>query len=377
MTAFRRVLFWWLLAVAAPLAAQTPEMPRTERIEQADRARAEGNFEQARAILSALLADAPDDAGLLRRLAVVQAADNDLDAAQATIDRALRLAPDDLDIQLARGNILSWRGQTHQARAQAAAMVAVAPDYPELDQLQARLMRAEAGDRPRIVALSVVTGFSDISFDNRDGQTWYSQSVAAGARLSDDLSAALAVEREKRASTDTRLSARIDRRIDQGFIYLSGSVVPNADFRESWSMGAGGEYALGGRATALLDLRYADYGTGGVFVAQPGIRLSLARDVALSARAINLFGGGNDYRLGGALQLDYRPEGRMGVFASAASYPDVEADQVRQLRSGALGVVVPLNTGLTLTAIGAYDDRKDSYRRLSANLVLGFRFGDR
>ena len=290
-------------------------------------------------------------------------------------DRALALAPEDLDIQVARGNILFWRGDIKAAQRQADAISAVAPDYPELDALSAKLAAPEQAEGLRVTALTVGGGVSDIAFDNRDGETWSSQNASLGLALSRETGASLAVEREERAATDIRLAARVDRRFGRGSAYISGSVVPNADFRESWSIGTGGEIALGERTSALIDIRYADYRDRNVFAVQPALRYAFDDAATVTVRAINLFGGGEDYRLGGSLRADYRPQGRVGGFVVLASYPDVEADGVRQLRSVATGLLVPLGDRFTLTTVGAYEDRKDSYRRLSGTLVLGFRFG--
>ena len=358
----------------AHVFAQAPE-PRELQLERIEQARADGRYDEARRALEQLLAVTPDDPDLLRRLASVSAAQGDLNKAQGQIDRALALAPEDLDIQLARANILLWRGQRAAAQRQADAVAARAPDYPELDLLQARLADDAAGSGLRVTALFVGGGISDIDFDNRDGESWSSQTASLGLALSRDAGASVAVEREQRATTDVRLSARFDHRFGTSSAYVSGSVVPNADFRENWSIGAGGEIALTGRATALLDIRYADYRDEGIFSAQPGLRYALGDQTSVTARAINLFGDGDEFRLGGSLQLDHRPENKVGGFAVVASYPDVEAGDVRQLRSGAVGLIIPLAERFTLTTVGAYEDRENSYRRLSGTLVLGFRFG--
>ncbi len=363
------------LAMQAPAVAQAPPDTRETQLETAERARAAGDYAQARETLESLLAENPDNPDLLRRLAAVSAAQGDLDRAQAQIDRALALAPEDLDIQVARGNILFWRGDIKAAQRQADAISAVAPDYPELDALSAKLAAPEQAEGLRVTALTVGGGVSDIAFDNRDGETWSSQNASLGLALSRETGASLAVEREERAATDIRLAARVDRRFGRGSAYISGSVVPNADFRESWSIGTGGEIALGERTSALIDIRYADYRDRNVFAVQPALRYAFDDAATVTVRAINLFGGGEDYRLGGSLRADYRPQGRVGGFVVLASYPDVEADGVRQLRSVATGLLVPLGDRFTLTTVGAYEDRKDSYRRLSGTLVLGFRFG--
>ncbi|WP_137681319.1 DUF6584 family protein [Aurantiacibacter suaedae] len=366
-----------LVVMAKPALGQDVAVSREEQLERVERDRAEGDLAAAGEGLERLLARYPDDPDLLRRLASVRAAQGDLDQAQTVIDRALALAPEDLDIQLARANILLWRGQRLAAQQQAEAIALVAPDYPELGLLEARLAQDDEERGMRLTALNIGGGVSEISFDNRSGEVWSSQIASLGLSLGSASGASVTLEREERATTDVRLSARLDRRFGRHAAYISGSVVPDADFRESWSIGAGGELALSDRLTALVDMRYADYRDRTVFALQPGVRFVFGDAVSLTARAINLLGGGEDYRLGGSLQFDYRPEDRLGGFVVLASYPDVEADGVRQLRSAATGLLVPLGNGITLSTVGAYEDRENSYRRLSGTLVLGFRFGAR
>tara|TARA_B100001179_G_scaffold222695_1_gene199383 strand:- start:1291 stop:2424 length:1134 start_codon:yes stop_codon:yes gene_type:complete len=361
----------------APLAAQEPARDRAELLEQAADARDHGDFDRARQILLPLVAAAPDDADLLRRLAMVEAGDGRLDQAKSRIEEAARLAPDDLDVALARGFILYWRGEFAEARTAADAIAARDPDYPELAQLTAALARRQAAAGPRARALSILAGVSDITTATGFSRTWNTQALVAAVDLSDADTVTLGVAREERDAIDTRLSARVDHRIAGGSVYLSASAVPAPDFLERWSIGAGGEFKATDALSALVDVRVADYDTGTIAAFQPGARLALSQDFAISGRAINIFGGADGYRLGGSARLDYGREGGVSLFAIAASYPDAEADGLRQLRSIAAGVGVPVNDTLLLSVAGSYEDRKNSYRRSAGTLSLTYRFGAR
>jgi YaiO family outer membrane protein len=361
--------------MAAPLAAQQPLETRSERVEAAEAARSASNFAEARRLLRSLLAEAPDDADLLRRLAMTEAGDGNLDEALALVERASQRAPADLDVALARAYILYWNGQYDAAEQAVAGIAARAPDYPDLAPLEANLQRQRDAGGIRLRVLSASASVSDIAFDNRGSQTWTSQNVAVASDVSQRSSITLALAQEDRNTKDTRLSARIDRRIGTGFVYIAASTVPDADFLERWSLAAGGEDRISERLTAILDTRIAEYETGTILALQPGLRFDLDDDFSLTARAINIFGGGDSYRLGGSARLDYRADSGLALFAIAASYPDVEADGVRQLRSGALGMAVPLSDRFTLSGATSYEDRENSYRRLSGTLALSYRFG--
>lgn len=348
--------------------------------EQAQDALRRGNHERARTILLEQLAREPRDADLLRRLASVEAASGDLPEALTVIDRAAAIAPRDLDIRLARANILFWNGAVEDARAEADAIARIDPAYPELDQLQARLRpsptRSAEDDRIGLQALYLSAGLSRIAFDGRDThQTWTNQGAALGLRLGRVGTATFSVEREARARSDTRFAARFDRRIDGGSYYLEAGFVPDPDFRETWKVAVGGQAALAPNIDGSLDLRVADYATGTIVVAEPGVRVALTPRWSLDARAINLFGGNEGHRIGGSGRLAYEAQSGPTAFVSLATYPDAETDGVRQLRSAAIGLAWPVARNVTISAIGVHEDREDSYRRNSLTVVFARRFG--
>ena len=360
--------------VGAPVTAQETAPTRAEQLEMADEARAESDFDRARQVLLSMIAASPEDTDLLRRLAMVDAGAGELDLALDRIDAARQLAPNDLDIALARGFILYWRGDIAQAERAAIAISARNPDYPELDQLQAAVARHDRADSNGIRSIFLVAGLSDITTANGFSQTWNSQALGAALNVSRDNTITFDVMREERAAIDTRLRARVDHLVSGGFVYFSATAVPASDFLERWSVGTGGEIKATQGLTALVDLRVADYQTGMIASVQPGVRLALDDDFAITSRAINIFGGEEGYRLGGSVRLDYGFERENALFLIAASYPDAEADGVRQLRSLAGGVSLPIADRIGLTAAGSYEDRENSYRRYAGTMALTYRF---
>ncbi|MFK4003132.1 tetratricopeptide repeat protein [Qipengyuania sp. NPDC077563] len=362
---------------SAPSFAQDRGKDRAGAIHSAEAAQAEGNYSAARKLLSDLLAENPDDPDLLRRLARVEAAAGRLDVALDLIDRAATIAPQDFDIALARAYILYWRGDLKAAKDVTESIAAREPDYPDLATLQTSLRRARADSGIRLRALSVGAGVSDITLQSGASRTWNTQNIVAAFDLSAEDTLAVSLSREERSAIDMRGGLRLDHRIADGSVYIAATVVPNADFQENWSLGAGGELLISGRTAALMDVRLADYDTGEIVSVQPGLRVPLGSDFSLTGRAINIFGGGESYRLGGSVRLDFQRDSRPSFFALAASYPDAEAGDVRQLRSVAAGMNVPLSERLSLSATGSHEDRKDSYRRWAGNLALTYRFDRR
>ena len=140
-------------------------------------------------------------------------------------------------------------------------------------------------------------------------------------------------------------------------------------------MAAGGQAALAPNVNGSVDLRVADYATGTIVVVEPGVRVALTPRWSLDARAINLFGGTEDHRIGVSGRLAYEAQSGSTAFVSLATYPDAETDGVRQLRSAAIGLAWPVARTVTISAIGVHEDREDSYRRNSLTVVFARRFG--
>lgn len=361
------------LLMAAPAQAQDPGAADDRAAAQT--ALAAGDYSRAREILQRLLAATPDDSDLLRRLAAVEAAAGDLSAAQQTIDRALALAPDDADVQLARANILLWRGKIEQARSQAGEVAANRPDYPGLAEFVAAAEAREASGRFRVRSIAIGQSVSRADFAAAESTTWTAQQGAIVFGWNETDRATLEIEREDRRLVDTRVAGRLDLAAGRHRVFLTGSVTPEADFRESWSLGAGADLQLAKGTELLVGLRYADYRSDDVSIVRIGLRQRLTPALSVTGETIQLFGGGEDYRFGGSLRADLVPPRGPSYFVIAASYPDAEVDGTRQLRSLAAGTAIPLGKGFSLRLAGEYEDRKDSYERLGANVGLVWSFG--
>lgn len=364
------------ILTSSPLAAgEDTESKRTISVGAAEDARAAGNFDLARTILRKLLVERPDDADLLRRLAMVEAYDGDLDSAIVLINQAAVLAPDDLDIALARGYILFWRGDLAASRIAVEAIEARDPNYPELATLRTAVMRDQTNAGVHLRSLTFGGGLSTIKLRNGTSRTWNTEQLVAAVDLSGQTTLAVGLMREERNVSDNRLSARMDRQFGNGAAYIGVTVVPDPDFQEHWSLAGGAQFRVARGLLAMTDARIAEYDAGTIFSFQPGLEATLANDVFLTGRAINILGGGEGYRIGGSLRLDYRREDKPNFFLIVASYPDAEGNNIEQLRSAAIGTNFPIFEQVSLTAVGSYEDRDNSYRRWSGNLALTYRFG--
>ncbi|AXK43705.1 tetratricopeptide repeat protein [Erythrobacter aureus] len=336
----------------------------------------EGDYATARKLVTQLLEASPQDADLLRRLAAIEAAEGDYEEAEATISRAIAIAPTDLDIRLGRANILFWNGKVEEAEREAAEVAAVSPDYPGLRQLQRSLIKAGEGERFRADAVSVGGELSSVEFEAGEEADWSTQRASLISKWGANNWASVELAREERAKVDVKLSAKVDVELGEHRVYARASATPSADFRESWSLGAGAELDLRGGTIALVEAGYADYSGGDVGTVWLGARHEFSKHVSVTAKTIHLIGGGEDYRLGGIGRLDLAPTEGWSFFAIAAVYPDVEADGAKQLRSVAGGLRFSVTERLDVSVAAAVDDRKDSYRRDSVSLDLKWKLGD-
>ncbi|MFC0588943.1 YaiO family outer membrane beta-barrel protein [Novosphingobium aquiterrae] len=360
-----------MLASPGQAAAQDPAPTRAS----VQDAYVSGDFPRARTLLEDLLAKAPRDPDLLRRLALIEAATGNPDTARRTIDDAAGLAPHDNDIRMARANILLWQGDLAAARMESEKVRAEDGGFAGLNEFDAHLRRALAARKLRVQSLSFGQTVSQANFASGASQTWTTQRGSIALAWAPDSVASLDIEREARRATDTRVVARFAFPIGSQHVYVAGAVTPAADFKERWSLAAGAELRTGPSTDLLVDGRYAEYISANVGVFNLGLKHRFGNHLSVTARTISLFGSGQPYRLGGSLRSDYALSDRSSLFAELASYPDTEDDGTRQLHSFAAGTRLELDRTLIMRLSASYDKRSGSYRRAGIDVDLSWRFG--
>lgn len=371
MTCIAALRLFFIIALVVP--SESAFAHPVDRRTDVQEAYVAGDFTRAKSLLASLIAASPDDPDLLRRLALIEAAEGNLVAAQDTIDDASKRAPADPDIGLAKSSILLWRGQIVAAWHMAASVAARYPGYPGLDEIISAVERAEAERAVRLVSIGFGGTIARADFASGRGRTWSTQRASVAVGWGQGAIATLETDREERDATDTRIAARVDLPAGKGRVFASGTLTPSADFRERWGVMAGGELPVAAGMTMLIDGRLAAYKAVDVGVAGVGARFDLGQGVALTARSLHLFGGGESYRLGGSLRADYEPTKGPALFAVVAGYPDTEADGTRQLWSVAGGVRFLLDEHLILGLAAEHESRLGSYRRTGLSLNLNWK----
>ena len=306
-----------------------------------------------------------------RALAARQAAEGHLAQALDTISFAKARFQEDADVFLAYANILYWNGKVALSEEAALSLAATHPDYPGLRDLLSNIRREKSDPAFKIERLSFHQAAAYAAFPTKS-ETWLSSQFAALARIDGDKLLAVAVQREDRGRTDTRFEATTAKTWADRTIQAFGSITPDADFRERWSLGMRGVESLGPRMRANWDIRYADYGSEAVTIAQAGMTRELAPDLTSTFRTIHLFGGGENYRLGVALRGDLTVNEAQSLFALVATYPDIEGGVTRRLNSIAIGATGKLTDTFALQIIAERDTRDQSYERSAITFGLIF-----
>jgi YaiO family outer membrane protein len=278
------------LALCAALFIAAPVRGAT--LEQALAAKQAGHHAEAAAMLEQLSAEHANDADILFQLGTVEGWLGRYDAALATFERGLRLAPTDLDLRLGYGRVLAWSGRLPQAEAIFRALVAEHPENLEAANMLGRVLAwqrqldaaeaifaeilhrdprntdaligagdvrrmqerfAEARDfyaraqkiepdsadiRQRIESVQhagpwrIDVGWEYSTFSGHTRDDWHGWDAALRYALDERTGIALALERAHRFGfDDTQWTAALDRRFnDDWSAYLRLSATPHADF---------------------------------------------------------------------------------------------------------------------------------------------------
>lgn len=326
--------------------------------------------------LQAKLDAEPSNADLMRQLAAAQAAAGRYAAALETIDRAQLLAPEDNDIALARARILLWSGRKAEARKQAAIVRSRAPDYPELDAVDAALNAPEA-ERSTHFGFALSAGLADIKLAGGQNQNWENLAVSGFANADENTTLTATIEHERRQANDTRFSLMATHANASQELRFGISYTPSADFKEDWGLQGGADFRVHPNLTLLSDIRYADYGNISVFSAIPGVKFhSRDESHSLALKLISISPSDSGTKFGASARYDRKVDNRFRLFGGVASYPDTEAGVTRQLRSAFGGASVALADSVSMIVTGEYDRRERSYTRKAINLALIFRLAD-
>ncbi|MXP13616.1 YaiO family outer membrane beta-barrel protein [Altererythrobacter confluentis] len=302
--------------------------------------------------------------------------------AQQSIEQALAIEPANLDLQIARANILLWKGEIQAAITQADAVRSIDASYPGLADFDTAFLRqsrlqSQGSGNASLLSVSVAAGLADLKFASGRAAQWEHAVIAASYGKRSGTVVVAELDAERREQTDVRFSARATTRMQTGTYYIAAGITPDASFRDDWRIAAGADALLSRNLQGSLDLRLAHFGSGVFTAIEPGVTYRVAPRLSAGGRMINLFSSDGRYRAGGAVRLDYETLDDGAFFVGAARYPDTEAGVTQTLQAYSVGAAWAVDRHLRLRIAAAQETRQKSYRNRSVNLGLEFRFDNR
>ncbi len=296
---------------------------------------------------------------------------HDLDAAAAALDRLLLQEPDNSEALILRGDVAHAGGNPEVAKTFYDRAMAQDPSSPAA----ARLRRMDW----RRWSLNTGATISDLDSDFED---WQDAFVEIGYDLTKDLALHLRGERDARfGHIDNVLEIGLGGRFASAFHYqLRLGATPSADFRERWSVSAGGSVRLhaGGDilgATLLtLDGKLARYRPGPVKILSPGLSQYLfAGRVTISGRWINAFDEDGEHLPGWLARIDVIPLAGLRLFAGTADAVQSSRNRLIDTRSVFGGLSYHIE-GHTLGLTFERDRVEGSYERNALGVSVKVRF---
>ncbi|EKV29784.1 hypothetical protein C882_0214 [Caenispirillum salinarum AK4] len=396
------VLLLAALAVRPSVGLAQDAPPVETLLEQAEDARAAGDFAAAETALRAAADRRPGNAAILRRLGMALAFQERFDAAEAVLRRARAIAPDDGDVALALARVLAWTERHAAAASLVEEELARRPDSVEALTLRGRieyyrgrpaaalgwydraltrspddagLQRARADavaaigtqETARPWRVDFATTFG--AFDDPAREDWRQWVLAAGRPIGEHSSVfARATVAHRYGLTDTQITVGGGHRLSERWtLTAEAGVTPEADFLPRAEVaggvsvvarpsdGAVGDTVLG------LDGRFRSYADTDVVTLAPVLTQYLSGDrLWVTGHWINTWDGG-DRRAGWRARLDWRPLEDLHLHAGYADAAETERGRTADTTTVFGGFSVTVTPAVAFT-LGLAREERDGAR---------------
>lgn len=362
-----------IFAAAICTSAPAQANDRGALIEQALAARAQGDFPKAILLLEQARQSAPDDTEILRLLGTSYAFNQQFARAISLLERGHDLAPQDNDVSIALARTYLWAGKLDESKSLVDTILVANPANSEAAKILGQIAESHGTDRRRsgFYASQSIAGIS-LAYGHR---TWWESTlggyfgVGERSTLTSDL-----VRADRGFARDVTISARFDHKLAHGGSgYLALTATPGANFREEWSVRAGGQWDVLPAVSLTLDGRHAHYATVDVDAVEPGL---VVRNGAVSAmvKMTNLWSSDGFYGNGWSTRLDAALPKGVSLYGGGATYPDTEAGITRRVHSLFVGGAARLDDRLRIRLGAEYERRKSTYTRRGVTVGLDWRF---
>ncbi len=333
-----------------------------------------GSPDEAEALVIAVLADEPRNLDALMLQARLQLARGKSHEAEEIYSKVLATDPHNVDALLGLGDARRTLWNERGARDAYERALRFDPASTEA--------RSRLAERPEPRWQVDIDGLrSNLS----DGfKPWNEGAFRLGYRVSPSTTVSAAAELSERfGEFDASFEGRIDHLFTPtlaGYVLLGGT--PDADFRPKYQIGAGGSARLSpgvdsllGPTIAAIDLRYAEYETGGIQTVSPGLEQRfLGERLWLTGRWINTFDPDRGRTGGWLVRADVQVVNRLRIFAGLSDAPDISEGLVLETFSTFGGLVLDLDENISLRASVGREDRDKAYDRTVFGIGMSVRF---
>lgn len=353
-----------------------------EIFDAANKARAEGRFEDAEQQYREALSLSPDNADVLLLLGIVLGYLERYEEALTILNKGIALAPGYTDIRIAAARIKLWMGRPDETRADIESILGVNPDNNAARKLQNQL--TELSGKAREMPLwRLDLGYDQSRFNRVNRKNWhegYTQ-ISHGTKQTQTH---IRAERGRRfGEFDTFLRAGIAHRLNDDFGgYINYGITPAASFYPRWKAEAGADYRLLnggdliGPTIIKLDLAQKDYATGDIRNIDPGLQQYLFDGkVWLTGRWINTYDLEPSKRLSGwSFRADWQALETIGLFGGISSSAETDSDTSVVTLARFAGVRLDITPDIGLNFAFTRDNRKNTYIRDVFSSGLSLRF---
>lgn len=349
--------------------------------EGAKKARAEGRFGEAEQRYREALTISPDNADVLLHLGIVLGILERHEEALAVLSRGIANAPDYIDLHIAVARIKGWMGRLDEAEADINYILSIDPGNTAALELRRQQAAYRDQDEDRIWRLDI--GYDQSRFNRVSRKDWHEANIQITVG-SKQTQGHLRAERSRRfGETDTYVRTGAAHRLNGdlgGYINLGAT--PAASFLPRWKVETGADYRLRdggdflGPTIIKLDLAQKNYASGDIRNIDPGLQQYLFNGRTwLTGRWINTYDLTPSKRLPGwSLRADWQALDSLRLFGGIASAAETESGASVTTLSRYAGAILDVTSGLGLNFAFTRDNRKAAYIRdvFSGGLSLRF-----
>jgi YaiO family outer membrane protein len=304
----------------------------------------------------------------------------DYASAQAALDRIYEPNKDNADVQLMQGYLFYYQGRNDEAIKLFNQILSRYPDYADArDGLSLARNKTESPE----YRWQIDAGYEYSSFSRRPQPAWNQKFLQINHFLNNRKTAlhGRITSYDQFKNIDSEYEAGIDHNFLPWLTaYLYSAFSPEADFRPDWRLAAGGAIRLNRPRQDLpviwmtLDTRRDLYDDTDVLSINPGLRIEPMDGWAISAKAISVDQKDAKRVYGHEFRLDGQMKEGLRFTLGFADAPETVAGVTVDTKTYFGGIAADIGEAHTVRLNYAHDDRDNSWKRDVINVSISYRF---